>query len=201
MLATLPATLPPAVGLAWSDRVPFDHGDVLLRRALRRAGAPNSVTGQRIDRSRDAAPKLKRPQARTRRNPTGQPAWTIGLSHSGTAWLAVAAFERPIGVDLERLRPRDFDRLNHFLGWLDDSGTSIGGKRFYQRWTLAEALFKAGATSAVDCYRWSHRWVSGLEQQEPVELAQVGRDKRRWHCAWRAPAHDSLACIVWSDPI
>lgn len=70
----------------------------------------------------------------------------LSLSHSGD-WILCAAARsgQPdsgllFGVDLERHRTRDFDRIGHVLGWPSQSESTI---HFYRRWTLVESLYKA----------------------------------------------------------
>ncbi|MGI9326429.1 MAG: 4'-phosphopantetheinyl transferase family protein, partial [Pseudomonadales bacterium] len=68
--------------------------------------------------------------------------WVLSLSHSGP-WIATAAAKGPgiaVGVDVEQHKPRDFSRIDQFLGWTSPSQDQ---DHFYRRWTLAESLFKA----------------------------------------------------------
>lgn len=56
----------------------------------------------------------------------------FSITHSGE-WVAVAVSERPVGIDMEKIRPVD-PRL----------GERIGAKpeRFFEEWTAKEAHFK-----------------------------------------------------------
>lgn len=65
----------------------------------------------------------------------------ISLSHSGD-WVAVAlSNDVDVGIDVERIdRTRRTDKFGAFLGW---SGDFSDPAKFYSKWTLWEACFKA----------------------------------------------------------
>lgn len=67
--------------------------------------------------------------------------YRLSLAHSGASLVAAASSAGHLGVDVERLKPRDTARLEGFLGW--QSPSRCPG-HFYRRWTLGEALLKTG---------------------------------------------------------
>lgn len=68
----------------------------------------------------------------------------ISLSHSGE-WVACAVGTAPaIGIDIERIRPRDFATLAARSFGADEAAwTGNDAYRFYKLWTLREAMAKA----------------------------------------------------------
>ena len=78
---------------------------------------------------------------------SGSPNYSGSLSHSGGhAVLAVPSADFPVGVDLERLRPRRFDAWPDWVlhadeaSWLQQHAELAD---YYALWTLKEALLKA----------------------------------------------------------
>lgn len=78
---------------------------------------------------------------------SGSPNYSGSLSHSGGhAVLAVPSADFPVGVDLERLRPRRFDAWPYWVlhadeaSWLQQHAELAD---YYALWTLKEALLKA----------------------------------------------------------
>lgn len=77
-------------------------------------------------------------------------AHVVSLSHSGGhALCARAPAGRAVGVDLERIRPRDTAALAAWVcdaaerAWLQDAAGDLRLERFYMLWTLKEAFVKA----------------------------------------------------------
>ena len=78
---------------------------------------------------------------------SGSPNYSGSFSHSGGhAVLAVPSADFPVGVDLERLRPRRFDAWPYWVlhadeaSWLQQHAELAD---YYALWTLKEALLKA----------------------------------------------------------
>ncbi|KRC70826.1 4'-phosphopantetheinyl transferase sfp [compost metagenome] len=124
------------------------------------------------------------------------------LSHShGHAICATAPAGWKVGADLERIRPRDVERLAQWvcstaereaLAALDGAERL---ERFYLLWTLKEAFVKA----------------AGLDF--PADMARVGLDPAPdgpglllrappggWGAAAFRVGHDWMACAVWQEP-
>ncbi len=107
----------------------------------------------------------------------GNPNFSGSLSHSGGhAVLAVPSVDFPVGVDLERLRPRRFDAWSDWVlqasevQWLQSHADLAD---YYALWTLKEALLKAVGL--------------GLADMPQVGLRQEGRDWRlcAGGCFWQ----------------
>ena len=104
---------------------------------------------------------------------------TLALSHSGNLLLAAAAEPgHQLGVDVERLRDRDFQRLETHMDWraadqlLPGSVQEIERKLlFYRRWTLAESLYKALGIVNLECF-------TALENLAPQNITA-------WDTGWR----------------
>ena len=78
---------------------------------------------------------------------SGSPNYSGSFSHSGGhAVLSVPSADFPVGVDLERLRPRRFDAWPYWVlhadeaSWLQQHAELAD---YYALWTLKEALLKA----------------------------------------------------------
>jgi hypothetical protein len=129
--------------------------------------------------------------------------WRLAFAHSG-AWTLAAATARPntaLGADIERCRPRCYQRLERFLGWPRSSASLA---QFYRRWTLAESCFKAarepevgGADArtifaALDCAA-DYRARDGALQRLalPAGTAEI---------AWHTPAPGLVACTLLTAP-
>ena len=85
---------------------------------------------------------------------SGSPNFSGSLSHSGGhAVLAVPSADFPVGVDLERLRPRRFDAWPDWvlhadeMCWLQQHAELAD---YYALWTLKEALLKATGQGLAD---------------------------------------------------
>lgn len=124
--------------------------------------------------------------------------YALSLSHSGGhALCARAPLDWAVGVDLERVRPRDTAALAAWVcsepeqAWLRQGGETARLERFYLLWTLKEAFVKA----------------AGLDF--PADMASMGLAPRgegaptlrpppgRWRAAcWRVGA-DWMMAAVW----
>ncbi|MEM1231033.1 MAG: 4'-phosphopantetheinyl transferase superfamily protein [Pseudomonadota bacterium] len=139
-----------------------------------------------------------------RRAPQAPRPWRLSASRSGP-WMVLAATggsparagSCAIGVDVERLRPRNFAALERHLGW---SRASVGAEHFYRRWTLAEACFKCGTGSpqvsdlrsalfaALDCASNAPSWGQAYRATLPDgAVASAG---------WFAPEPGLVVCAV-----
>ena len=85
---------------------------------------------------------------------SGSPNFSGSLSHSGGhAVLAVPSADFPVGVDLERLRPRRFDAWPDWVlhadeaSWLQQHAELAD---YYALWTLKEVLLKATGQRLAD---------------------------------------------------
>ena len=85
---------------------------------------------------------------------SGSPNFSGSLSHSGGhAVLAVPSADFPVGVDLERLRPRRFDAWPDWVLHEDEARWLQGHSELsdrYALWTLKEALIKATGQALAD---------------------------------------------------
>ena len=85
---------------------------------------------------------------------SGSPNFSGSLSHSGGhAVLAVPSADFPVGVDLERLRPRRFDAWPDWVLHEDEARwlqrhSELSDR--YALWTLKEALLKATGQALAD---------------------------------------------------
>ena len=107
---------------------------------------------------------------------------TLSLSHSRPWLLAAAATSAGrrvwMGVDVERCKSRDFDRIGRFLGWPSPSRDAL---HFYRRWTLAEALVKALGRRAPTWFRA----LDGAAAGTTMESLDIDERRWRWHLRWR----------------
>ena len=123
----------------------------------------------------------------------GNPNFSGSLSHSGDhAVLAVPSADFPVGVDLEKLRPRRFDAWPDWVlqasevQWLQNHADLAD---YYALWTLKEALLKAVGL--------------GLADMPQVGLRQEGRDWRlcAGGCFWQGAVFllggEWLCAAVW----
>jgi hypothetical protein len=158
-----------------------------LRKALAAAGAAPPVCRIPIVRDRDCAPRLATSSH-----------WRLSLAHSGKQIAAAAAYGLSVGIDLEYHRLRDFPRLARLLGW-----SAATASTFYPRWTLAEALYKAGAATGPTCFTVAEDALAAMTI-EPPRVLELMLAQRRWRVRWHhesAPV-DRLSfsiCLVWSE--
>ena len=107
------------------------------------------------------------------------PLW-LSLSHSGTVVVAAGCSLGPVGIDVEqRDQRRDWASLAEGLGWTAADAASPDG--FLLRWTLKEALYKAGLDRAEAAWQ-------GLSGEAVLTL--VG--PRGSELQWLSPEHPSL---------
>lgn len=175
--------------------------DLTLRCALAAAGAGASIVAGAIDRPREAAPRLATDSA------NGPHSWRLSLSHSGSLLVTAAARGLAVGIDTEMHRDRDIARLTRFLRWgrgADGQQASLSAQAFYLRWTLAEALFKAGAAPSAACYSAADQSLGPA-----VDVATTGHRltiaDQLWEARYRCDAEDpatragsTTTCVVWS---
>ncbi len=118
----------------------------------------------------------------------------LSLSHSGD-WLLCAA-ARPgqpdsgvlFGVDLERNRPRAFDRIGHVLGWPSQSESAV---HFYRRWTLVESLYKAVGDEWRELFALVEH-VTG----DSVQRFEIDSDGWHWEVWWPTLLPGVTTCVV-----
>ena len=120
------------------------------------------------------------------------------LSHSGEWLLSAVAGPAKLGsairlgADIERVRPRRFVQIGAYLGWPSPSESEA---HFYRRWTLAEALFKAGGSEGIALFgRFDHATRAGATNA-------VCEDRRwRWSAWWPLLMPNTAACVVVGIP-
>ena len=121
--------------------------------------------------------------------------WVLSIAHSGPWLVAVAGATNVvgrrtcIGVDIEQYKARDFSGIERFLGW---SPRSRDAARFYRRWTLAEAIFKATGPNAG-------RWFETLDWADAEVAAgaiRVDAPGWCWRAWWPELARGTCACLV-----
>ncbi|MBQ6324158.1 MAG: 4'-phosphopantetheinyl transferase superfamily protein [Bacilli bacterium] len=68
--------------------------------------------------------------------------YNISISHCDN-WVVLAISRKKIGIDIEKIRPMNFDIMRYFCS--DDDFNYIGTdlKKFFEVWTFKEAFFKA----------------------------------------------------------
>ncbi len=149
----MPTRLPPPhplrLYLAAPDCAELYHAgllDAADRARLSRHPARAAQTGWQVSRF------LKQQAAAD--GVSGSPNFSGSLSHSGGhAVLAVPSADFPVGVDLERLRPRRFDAWPDWVlhadeaCWLQQHAELAD---YYALWTLKEALLKATGQGLAD---------------------------------------------------
>jgi 4'-phosphopantetheinyl transferase len=138
----LDGTLPPAAGLTPQEQARADGFGSARRRRQYLAGRQLlrqvaacvlNLEARQIALSAEGLPRCLNQAA---------PLW-LSLSHSGPFVAAVASSQGPVGIDVEqRERQRDWAGLAAGLGWTGAEAARPEG--FLLRWTLKEALFKAG---------------------------------------------------------
>lgn len=112
------------------------------------------------------------------------------LSHSGGCAAGLVCGMRS-GIDLERLRPRDFSAWPHWVlsveesCWLSEQGGTVFAH--YALWTVKEALAKAADLSFADLP------ALGLARRNGRRVLQAQGEC--WQgCVWRAGGF-ALACV------
>lgn len=154
------------------------------------ARAPRAEQDWRVSRAVAAA--LREASGGDRNTP-------LSLSHSrGHAVAALAPAGWPIGVDLERCRPRDVDALAQ---WVCTAGESqflasladpvVKRQQFYMLWTLKESLIKAAGLP----------FPAGMREVGLDEIGTSAVSLRAPHGQWQAMAWelspDWVAAAVW----
>ena len=77
------------------------------------------------------------------------PAKQLSLSHSGE-WIAAAASDVAIGIDIEQRRPRDaLNRFEELLLADEDAVGTLDNDALLQRWVVKEALIKRDHGAAL----------------------------------------------------
>ena len=142
----------------------------------------------------------------------------LSLAHSGSLLLAAAVgpHER-VGVDVERLKTRDFARIGAHLGWSPVEGLVAASPikiaedlLFYRRWTLAESLYKTLGRVNLECFGELETLALGSQTERADASAQgdgalglpwrsrtIGR--RRWDVLWwQVNLHNepAMACLL-----
>lgn len=122
---------------------------------------------------------------------------TQSLSHShGYAALLSADMPLPIGVDIEKIKPRDFKALaawvcseqeRHYL-----AETDWQAEEFYRLWCIKEALIKsAGLNFPADMARVGYLF----RQNRIIGLSVEGQ--KRWHGLSALLGHEFAIACVW----
>lgn len=106
----------------------FANGRALLRRMLEQKMAINSAQIN-IDLPSEQAPKI---------TVAGQ-IWQLSISHSGTAIAVACSEQHQVGIDIERMKLRQFAKLSSDYAALANATESLS---FYRHWTAAEAYSK-----------------------------------------------------------
>jgi len=119
----------------WQDAQRELVADILARSIIRKK---LNLNNEEIifERSKDGKPGL-----------SGHPDFHFNLSHAG-AWVICAISDDEVGVDVEEIKPVDFDiSRNYFSKEEHDALMSKEGKErlayFYDLWTLKESYLKA----------------------------------------------------------
>ncbi|MGZ0150997.1 4'-phosphopantetheinyl transferase family protein [Kribbella sp. WER1] len=82
------------------------------------------------------------------------PNLAVSISYSHQLVAVAASYDGPLGIDLEEVRPREFDPIaNHWfapqeLEWMEDQPDRL--RAFLQLWTAKEAVGKALGTGLED---------------------------------------------------
>lgn len=87
--------------------------------------------------------------------PDGAPGPHVSLSHTRGMVACAISQSHPLGIDIERHRPRDFSGISAFAFGPDECAYAAGNgmEAFYKIWTLREAISKAtgeGLRAATD---------------------------------------------------
>lgn len=135
--------------------------------------------------------------------PRADGSWRLAFAHTGS-WTLAAATARQntaLGADIERCKPRRYQRLERYLGWPLGSASLA---HFYRRWTLAESCFKAarepetgGADArtifaALDCEA-DYRARDGALQRLALNAGTA-------EIAWHTPVPGLVACTLLIAP-
>ncbi|KGD92206.1 4-diphosphocytidyl-2C-methyl-D-erythritol kinase [Achromobacter sp. RTa] len=126
------------------------------------------------------------------------PGGATSLSHSGgSAVCAATSAARPLGADLERIRPREVLRLADWVCTPEERGVLAGldGARqlqhFYLMWTLKEAFIKAAALD------FPADMASAGLAAGPDGAWRLRAPPGRWKaCSWRL-GDEWISSVVW----
>ena len=142
------------------------------------------------------------------RDPTGRPPVEFNLSHSGDLALVALAWERPVGVDLERWE-REMDHLElakRFFSPAERASLeALAGRRddlvhgFFAAWSRKEAYLKARGEGVM---RGLHHFDVSLAPGEPARLLDDRLDAAidRWRMRSIVPDRGFSGAIVVADP-
>jgi hypothetical protein len=104
----------------------------------------------------------------------------ISLSDSGELIVAGICNRAPLGIDIERCRPRRFSAIAAYLDWPETIGT-LDSDRFYHAWTLWESTIKVCAAddrpSAASVFRLL---TAQLAVGTPVDVIGQSWFARSW---------------------
>lgn len=150
----------------------------------------------------------------------------LSLAHSGGLLLVAAGTgaetgsgsDLRVGADVERLRARDFQRLEAHMGWSEAAslwphkkGEAPEQLLFYRRWTLAESLYKALGKVNLECFNeleplavnglW---FVDGETSTGSWDSGWLGKviGRRHWFVRWWRVTHEAqpaIACLLRSS--
>jgi len=130
----------------------------------------------------------------------------FNLSHSGDAALLGVTRGREIGVDLERVRPRDHleELAQRFFApgevtALATVGAAEKELAFFSCWTRKEAFLKAGGEGLA---RPLDQFTVSLRPDEPAHLLAVEGDPEeasRWSLRTLTPWPGFVACLALRD--
>lgn len=119
----------------------------------------------------------------------------VSLTHC-RQWIAAAACRQRVGIDLEVERLRRFDQIAARLEWPDPQFAK-DPVRFYQHWTLWEALLKAQRRSARPLMDGLPAALSNAGEHHPDLL--TGTSQGWFAASWYAASGLRAAVVAAGD--
>ena len=173
-------------------KLDFLAGRVALKAALRccHAFAGGDVRQLVVENDPDGRPRVVQ-----------RPDLSCSLAHSG-AWGAGAVADRPVGVDVERVRPRSAEILRHIADDTEREAAGAGSGEVAQVitriWTLKEAVLKGmGVGLAVAPKHLKLREADGDAFIVEVSGA-VATECSRWR-AWTFAVEDFCISVATGE--
>lgn len=158
-------------------------------------GLLNAADRQRLQQSPALAQRLDWRVSRVLKFQTASSVQSLSHSH-GHAALLVANAQIPLGVDIEKIKPRDFGALAEWVCTVEEQHYLAASNRqaeaFYRLWCIKEALIKAAALNfPADMPRVGYTFV-----QNKISGLRVDGENG-WHGVSARLGEDFALACVW----
>jgi|TARA_B110000503_G_C7148843_1_gene414223 4'-phosphopantetheinyl transferase len=122
----------------------------------------------------------------------------LNISYSGNLIICAISFNTPIGVDVEKIKPKNLDHFKLYFTeqeWHNISINENSLKRFYELWTRKEALVKAdGRGLSIDLSSFSCLGNNEQIERENWYIKNFLVDEG-YSCAIASKANDPIRLI------